>query len=244
MILRPAGSSPAFAYPPANHARSKLSPQAMTAIAMSLVFHAMVGAYLFAHHFTLMTLPTPQSEPPLVIRTVTFPPPAPQPKPTHEKQRTPHPQPQEPIHILNAPHPLGPTPGPAIETPAGPTVSGGGQGLTEVVPTPVIPPPTLPKPKTILNPDWISKPSGAQLADAYPDRALNLGIAGSATLLCTVGVDGQVRDCQVAAETPKNLGFGAAALRLSRWFKIRPKTEDGQAVDGALVRVPIQFGVG
>ncbi len=121
----------------------------------------------------------------------------------------------------------------------------GGLGLGQLTSTLSVPtPPTPPKPRVISNPDWISKPSGAQLADAYPGRALDLGMAGSVTLLCTVGVDGRVRDCKVAAETPKDLGFGPAALRLSRWFRIRPETENGEAIDGALVRVPLQFGVG
>ena len=244
MILRTAGPGPAY-HPPVTHSRAKLSPQAMAAIAMSLVFHAIVAAYLYAHHFTTMVLPAPPAEPPVIVRTVILPRTLPPPPPSVHDKRQPSRQPERasiPIHPATSV--LGIDPGPTIEAPAGPT-GAGGLGLGQLTSTLSVPtPPTPPKPRVISNPDWISKPSGAQLADAYPGRALDLGMAGSVTLLCTVGVDGRVRDCKVAAETPKDLGFGPAALRLSRWFRIRPETENGEAIDGALVRVPLQFGVG
>jgi protein TonB len=238
MILRTAGPGPAFHPQPS----AKPSRGAVAAIVVSLLLHAVVGLYLYAHRFALTSPPHPPDEPVITIKTVRFPPPPP-PPPTHEKRRQPPRQrAQEPIHIHQAPAILGLNPGPTIEVGSGPSGNGGGQGLSQVIPQPP-PAPPRPKVKTILNPDWISKPSGVQLAGAYPDRALDLGRPGSATLLCTVAVNGQVRDCTVLEETPRDFGFGAAALKLSQYFRIRPETEDGEAVDGALVRVPITFGV-
>ncbi|MEI9890582.1 MAG: hypothetical protein WDN45_08270 [Caulobacteraceae bacterium] len=127
------------------------------------------------------------------LRTVTFPPATPPPAP-REKHQTPHQLAKAPIHVHVAPVSLdtGPTP----EVPTGPPGAGSGEGFGQWVPTPPTPAPTVVRPKTILNPDWIHKPSGAQLADAYPDRALERGVAGSAILLCAVGVKGEVRDCR------------------------------------------------
>ena len=96
-------------------------------------------------------------------------------------------------------------------------------------------------PPVITHPQWVQKPTADQLMRAYPTRALERDITGSATLSCLVKVDGSLTGCDVVQQSPPTAGFGRSALSLSRYFQLSPRTVDGQAVDGARVNVTIRF---
>lgn len=70
------------------------------------------------------------------------------------------------------------------------------------------------------------------MATYYPERASRTESTGRTKLTCTVLASGKLSDCQVSEETPADMGFGAATLKLSKIFKLRPKTLDGAPVSG------------
>jgi TonB family protein len=99
----------------------------------------------------------------------------------------------------------------------------------------------LPVEGVVTNPDWIAKPTGDELGAVYPLVPMALNISGRAEINCKVTAEGGVSDCKVIGEFPLGEGFGGAALALTPYFKMKPRTIDGKPVGGAAVNIPIRF---
>jgi TonB family protein len=98
-----------------------------------------------------------------------------------------------------------------------------------------------PKPSVITAPDWLRKPTGADMAEFYPKAAAAAHVEGHATIHCKVAATGELTDCVASNDEPAGQGFGEAALRLSALFKMRPMTRDGIPVSGGRINIPIRF---
>jgi protein TonB len=104
-------------------------------------------------------------------------------------------------------------------------------------------PPTPTKPATITNPAWVTLPDAAQMSRVYPERAARLNLSGEVTLTCAVTALGGVEGCRAISETPAGYGFAHAAMDLTAYFRMKPRTENGQPVGGATVLIPIRFAI-
>jgi protein TonB len=78
---------------------------------------------------------------------------------------------------------------------------------------------------------FVQTPRGADFARLYPQRAIDRNISGKTTIHCYVRADGGV-DCTVTEETPESWGFGAAALKAAKLFKVSPRFSNGQPTEG------------
>jgi protein TonB len=171
---------------------------------------------------------------PMVVQIVPLAkPPAPEPpKPKPVNQEPPQP-PSEPVFT---PHPAETT----LISPVQETLSFG--------------PPKPPPPVKPVTPGACGAPGDRQPQLVLPaergrhgpllsERGQRLDRSGNVTLQCQVTAKGAVADCAVLAEDPADFGFGDAALRLAQLFKMKPRMEDGQAVEGAMVKIPIAFRI-
>jgi protein TonB len=60
------------------------------------------------------------------------------------------------------------------------------------------------------------------------------------SIRCIVRTNGDLSDCQVVSEDPPGHGFGAAALKLSSRFHMKPAVRNGQPVEG-IVTIPFKW---
>lgn len=90
---------------------------------------------------------------------------------------------------------------------------------------------TLDFPKrSIENPTWLRRPQADDFSSVYPDAAQWSGIEGTTVILCIVSTNGSLEDCRALGQTPKHFEFSAAALKLSKLWKIAPLVVDGTPV--------------
>jgi protein TonB len=90
---------------------------------------------------------------------------------------------------------------------------------------------------------WVKLPSPEDLDKVYPPKALAAGVEGSATLRCALRPDGSLAGCAVAAESPANYQFGAAALKLAGRFRTEPPCPGGPETLPGGREVAIRFVV-
>ena len=238
MVIRPATPNGySFVSPLKTSARRRMTPTSVAVLAGVAAAHLGLAAYLYGQHFT-PSRPEPRPDPaPLIIDLPLLDPVTP-PAQTHRIPERTLPVRMENQVRLQPDRTIKVTPPPLqsqIVDPARP----------QVLSTPDIRAPAEPPPKThlITNPNWLSRPTGDELADAYPQRALLAGRSGVVSLACTVLASGALADCSVAEESPGGWGFGAAALGLAKRFRLVPRLEDGSPVGGAMVRIPIRFAL-
>ena len=96
----------------------------------------------------------------------------------------------------------------------------------------------LADPHVITNPDWLHKPGPEEFSEYFPKGTTS---TGDVVIQCDVTAQGSLAGCVIVAEEPPNQGFGQAALKISRFFKMKPQTRDGVPVGGALFETRIHF---
>lgn len=110
--------------------------------------------------------------------------------------------------------------------------------LIEAAPVYELPPPV--PTNMIANPRWLARPTDADYERYFPRAAWAQGVEGAISLDCLVDAEGRL-SCQVMGEHPVGMGFGEAAVRISRHFRMAPQTAFGQPTAGGRYRLRIPF---
>ena len=94
----------------------------------------------------------------------------------------------------------------------------------------------------IDKPRWSQAPSLMEAQAAYPLGAQAFRLSGWAMLQCRVADAGALEDCQVLAQEPRRLGFGAAGLKVAGSYRLDPDLM-AQGAAGDRVNLPTFFSI-
>jgi len=89
-------------------------------------------------------------------------------------------------------------------------------------------------------PDWIRRPTPAQLLEVFPTEAYKRGVSGRALINCISTVQGALTDCVTLDETPAGMGFGGAAIALTPQFLMKPGQRGGKPALSS-ISIPVVF---
>jgi TonB family protein len=93
----------------------------------------------------------------------------------------------------------------------------------------------------VFNLAWVSAPSFADMALAYPAAGREQRVGGHVVLSCRLTGDGQLHSCDVVSEQPTGAGFRGAAKKLVGRFSAPRTFPDGRPLKDVMVHVPITF---
>lgn len=91
-------------------------------------------------------------------------------------------------------------------------------------------------------PEMTRLPTSSQFVSVLKRLGVKGETYGWSLLQCHVDETGTLAPCRVILEAPEPGVIGQIALELSAFMRVKPATEDGKAVDGGNIFVPINIG--
>lgn len=95
-------------------------------------------------------------------------------------------------------------------------------------------------PPAIEQPQWAQVPSAEEMTAKAPARG-EARRAARVTLRCWSNAEGALQRCSVRSETPRDSGFGEAALALAPLYKLKTPQDDNIPLNGRRVTFNVDF---